>query len=95
MVAKKLTTNHFWREDHPGVPNSQLIKEGAPIASTYDNKSVAEQNSFHLTWDKLMRDDFANLRCAIYSNKEELKRFRELLVNSVMATDIVSRLGVV
>jgi hypothetical protein len=31
--------------DHTGVPNSQLVKEQAVIASVYKNKSVAEQNS--------------------------------------------------
>lgn len=31
--------------DHTGVPNAQLVKEGAEIASIYKNKSVAEQNS--------------------------------------------------
>lgn len=36
-----------------------------------------------------MGETFANLRAAIYSNEEELQRFRKLLVNSVMATDIV------
>lgn len=34
--------------DHPGVPNSQLIKEGAAVASFYGNKSVAEQNSVEI-----------------------------------------------
>jgi hypothetical protein len=32
-------------QDHTGVPNSQLVKEGAEIANIYKEKSVAEQNS--------------------------------------------------
>lgn len=31
--------------DHTGVPNAQLVKEEASIASIYKGKSVAEQNS--------------------------------------------------
>jgi len=31
--------------DHYGVSNGQLIKENAPVAAVYKNKSVAEQNS--------------------------------------------------
>ena len=31
--------------DHLGVSNGQLIKENVPIASSYQNKSIAEQNS--------------------------------------------------
>jgi hypothetical protein len=32
--------------DHPGVPNSILLKEKSRMASVYGYKSVAEQNSF-------------------------------------------------
>ena len=39
--------------DHPGVPNTQLIKENAKVAGFYRNKSVAEQNSVDLAWDLL------------------------------------------
>lgn len=31
--------------DHPGVPNTALVRENALIAKVYKNKSVAEQNS--------------------------------------------------
>lgn len=34
---------------------------------------------------------FTELRAAIYSTEEERKRFRQLLVNIVMATDIVDK----
>jgi hypothetical protein len=30
--------------DHSGVPNAQLVIEGAEVANYYKNKSVAEQN---------------------------------------------------
>lgn len=77
--------------DHPGIPNSQMIKEGNALASVYDRKSIAEQNSFQLSWEKLMTPSYGNLRAAIYSNEDELRRFRSLLVNSVMATDIMDK----
>ena len=31
--------------DHSGVPNAQLVREHTSLASAYNNKSVAEQNS--------------------------------------------------
>jgi hypothetical protein len=31
--------------DHPGVPNSQLIKRRQVLPSIYKDKSIAEQNS--------------------------------------------------
>ena len=40
--------------DHWGVSNQQLEKEGAPMATRYKMKSVAEQNSVDLAWDLLM-----------------------------------------
>ena len=39
--------------------------------------------------DLLMDDCFADLRAAIYATESERKRFRQLVVNTVMATDIV------
>ena len=77
--------------DHPGVPNTQLIKENASIASVYKNKSIAEQNSVDLAWDLLMDEAYADLRRAIYVTEEDFLRFRQLVVNIVLATDIMDK----
>eukprot|EP00980_Cylindrotheca_fusiformis_P010483 scaffold2324_cov116-Cylindrotheca_fusiformis.AAC.10 len=77
--------------DHPGVPNSQLVKENTRSAQIHKNKSIAEQNSVELAWDMLMHDEYADLRACIYQTKEDLHRFRQLVVNTVMATDIVDK----
>ena len=77
--------------DHPGVPNMQLIKEHSVLASYYKSKSIAEQNSVDLCWDMLQDARFQDLRAAIYTNESERKRFRQLIVNSVMATDIMDK----
>jgi hypothetical protein len=77
--------------DHPGVPNNQLVNENTKIATFYENKSVAEQNSVDLVWELLMQEDFSALRGAIYCNEEEKKRFRQLLINVVLATDIMDK----
>jgi hypothetical protein len=66
--------------------NQQLVKENAKVAAKYKNKSVAEQNSLDLSWNLLMKPEFATLRRAIYCDRTELTRFRSLLVNAVMAT---------
>lgn len=73
----------------PGVPNSQLIKENAPIAAVYNNKSVAERHSVDLAFVLLMSDSYRELRAAIYSTEAELLLFRQLVVNAVLATDIM------
>ena len=76
--------------DHQGVPNATLIKELSPLADKYKNKSVAEQHSVDLAWKLLTSSEYDQLRMCICCDEEEFQRFRSLVVNSVMATDIVS-----
>ena len=77
--------------DHPGVPNTQLVKENTKNARMYKNKSVAEQNSVDLCWEILMQPDYKDLRACIYQCENDLRRFRQLVVNTVMATDIADK----
>jgi len=84
-----LSTSLLTDVDHSGVSNAQLVKEGVGIAKMYGERSVAEQNSLDLSWDLLMRPDFMALRAYLFPTQADLQRFRELVVNSVMATDIV------
>lgn len=74
--------------DHQGVPNATLIKEKFGIAAVFKNQSVAEQNSVDIAWSLLMENNFKELRAVIYNTEEERKRFRQLVVNIVLATDI-------
>lgn len=74
--------------NHKGVPNPILAQEEPEVASTYHNQAIAEQFSVSVAWTLLMRPDFADLRAAIYQTEEELRRFRQLVVNCLMATDI-------
>eukprot|EP00980_Cylindrotheca_fusiformis_P002435 scaffold580_cov72-Cylindrotheca_fusiformis.AAC.4 len=68
-----------------------LIKENTWCAQIY-KKSVAEQKSVDIAWDMLMdEDESAALRACVYQTEEDLLRFRQLVVNTVMATDIVNR----
>ena len=77
--------------DHAGVPNAQLVNENAALALRFDGKSVAEQNSIVVAWDLFMKDEFKELRNAICGTQSELIRFRQLVVNAVMATDIMDK----
>ena len=77
--------------DHPGVSNMQLVKEKTALAKVYADKSVAEQNLIDKTWILLMEGDYKHLRKAIYQTEEEFIRFRSILVNTVMATDIMDK----
>ncbi|CAB9500970.1 Receptor-type guanylate cyclase gcy [Seminavis robusta] len=77
--------------DHPGVSNAILATEEPEVGDKYKNKSVAEQKSLDIAFTLLMEDDFRDLRHLIYTNEKELMQFRQLMVNSVIATDIFDR----
>ncbi|CAB9526583.1 Receptor-type guanylate cyclase gcy [Seminavis robusta] len=77
--------------DHRGVSNVQLAVEQPDLRDKYNNKSVAEQNSLDLAWDLLMDDKYEALRRCLFATHTELRRFRQVLVNVVLATDIFDK----
>jgi len=76
--------------DHRGVSNMQLGKEEPDMQEHY-KKSIAEQNSLDVAWDLLMSDRFDHLRSCMFTSHEELLRFRQTIVNLVLATDIFDK----
>jgi 3'5'-cyclic nucleotide phosphodiesterase len=74
--------------DHPGVSNAQLVQEGDILALKYHDRNVAEQNSIVVAWDLWMDPRFADLRDCIFATDAELKLFRQIVVNSVLAADL-------
>lgn len=77
--------------DHRGVSNTQLCKEDSELAKAYNEKSVAEQHSLDIAWRILMQEQYAELRSALFASRAELLRFRQILVNIVLATDIFDK----
>jgi len=75
--------------DHYGVPNSHLVDQKHELAAAYKNKSVAEQHSIDISWGLLMTGPYEDLRRAIFQTNAELARFRQVVVTSVLATDIM------
>jgi len=76
---------------HPGVPNEQLVKEDSRIATLYQNKSVSQQNAIDLAFSALMDTDYAELQSAIFTDESEVHRFRKIVVNCIIATDLYDR----
>lgn len=76
---------------HKGVANSQLVLEEDKMAIKFKGRSVAEQNSVNEGWQLLMDKRYERLRAHIYKSNVERKRFRQVLTNAVMATDIADR----
>jgi len=77
--------------DHQGVPNAILVKEGDPLATKYEKRSVAEKRSISVAWSVLMEDRFRELQSLIFVNGDEMRRFKQLLINTVLATDIADK----
>jgi hypothetical protein len=77
--------------DHPGIPNSVLIQQDPELAKTYRSRCIAEQNAVDIAWNLLMESGYEDLRMCIYTNQAELDRFRVLVVNGVMATDLFDK----
>jgi 3'5'-cyclic nucleotide phosphodiesterase len=67
------------------------MKEAKELSATYDNRCIAEQNSLDLTWTLLMDNRYRRLRHCMFSSDDEMKRFRQILVNLVLATDIFDK----
>lgn len=77
--------------DHSGLTNAQLVTEKADVALKYDGQSVAEQNSVDVAWNLLMEPEYELLRQTIFPTATDRRRFRQLVVSTVLATDIIDQ----
>jgi len=77
--------------EHPGVTNGQLVEEENRLATLYHGESVAEQHSIDLTLELLAGSDYKDLVSCICANEEEFARFRQLVINCVLATDVFDK----
>lgn len=77
--------------DHPGIPNAAYSQERPDLARVYNHTSIAEQNSVDMSWALFMRDEFEDLRRCVCATDKELFQFRQLVVQMVMATDVMDK----
>ena len=90
--------------DHTGINNRQLVLESDDLAVLYNDQSVAEQNSLAVAFTTLKEPQYAGLREVMFKtlqdngntdihpvlNSEDFFRFRKLVIDLVLATDIAS-----
>jgi hypothetical protein len=75
--------------DHAGINNAALCKENPQLAAICVGCSIAEQNAVEIGWELLMDPSYADLQHYMFGAiKSEILRFRQVVVNMVMATDI-------
>ncbi|CAB9517936.1 natriuretic peptide receptor [Seminavis robusta] len=77
--------------DHRGVSNVRLAEENPAMGEQYKNRSIAEQNSVDIAWDLFMDPEYRDLQKCIFTNAFELNRFRQIVCNVVLATDIFEK----
>jgi hypothetical protein len=77
--------------DHRGIPNGQLSHENPEMGEKYKHRSVAEQNSVDIAWSMLMDPKYVALRQCLFTDEDDMRRFRQYVVNLVMATDIFEK----
>lgn len=77
--------------DHPGIPNAAYSQERPDLDRVYNHTSIAEQNSVDMSWALFMRDEFEDLRRCVCATDKELFQFRQLVVQMVMATDVMDK----
>lgn len=77
--------------DHPGLSNARVVKDNSTIAHKYGKRSPIELHSLQSAWSVFQRPSYQELRRHIYSSEQDMKRFRQLVVILVMATDITDR----
>lgn len=68
-----------------------LTTENPDLSDKYRETSIAEQNSIDLAWDMFMRNEYRTLRLTLCPTEADLKRFRQLVVQMVMSTDIMDK----
>jgi hypothetical protein len=77
--------------DHRGVSNVQLCKEDESVVALYKNKSVAEQTSLDVAWAVLISEKYEELRATLFATRTDILRFRQVVVNIVLATAIFDK----
>ena len=60
------------------------------LAVLYNDQSMAENWSLYVAFSEFLQDEFTELRNVIMPQAEDYRRFRTVVVNLVLATDIAS-----
>jgi len=77
--------------DHPGVSNELLVAENDALAKIYAS-SQAERNSLDVFWKIFCQENFHKLRRTVYETPEEFEHFRQVMVQSILATDVANKI---
>ncbi|XP_049512439.1 cGMP-inhibited 3',5'-cyclic phosphodiesterase A isoform X2 [Dermacentor silvarum] len=72
--------------DHPGRTNAFLVSTYAPQAVLYNDRSVLENYHAASAWTLFLSE--SNFNFLVHLDKAEFKRFRFLVIECILATDL-------
>jgi len=72
---------------HPGRTNSFLVATNSPLALLYNDRSVLENHHSAAAWALFYSGDNFNWLCNL--EKDEFKRFRFMIIELILATDLM------
>ena len=76
---------------HKGVSNFVLMQEEPERAAAYKHTAMAEQRSIDLAWTELSSPRYDALRQCMFNDTNDVRHFRQLLINLGLATDIFDK----
>jgi len=77
--------------DHSGASNAELVKEKNEKVSLFHGRCINEQHAFNVGMELLMSEKYRYIRTMIAATKQEWARFRQVVVNCVLATDTMDQ----
>lgn len=72
---------------HPGRTNSFLVATSSPLALLYNDRSVLENHHSAAAWALFYSNSNLNWLCNL--EKDEFKRFRFMIIELILATDLM------
>lgn len=76
--------------DHAAISNTQRAITEPKLALQYNDQSLSENHSLFLAFQELLLPKYKNFYKALFPIEYDYQRFRMLVVDSVLSTDIAS-----
>lgn len=75
---------------HPGITNRQRVEEQDEMAVRYNDESIHENHALSVAFSELLKNDYSDLRRAMFPEDAHYRYFRKTVIDSVLSTDLAS-----
>lgn len=73
---------------HNGTSNQSLSEDASELATGHEVTTKVQLRSFQIAWDLFTESEFSAFRTSVCHTTEEEERFRQLVLDLVLATDL-------